>query len=121
MATIAIDADNFREHVSRPGLTLIEFWAEWCGPCRYFGPLFERVSERHPDVVCGKVNTEVQTELAGALRIRSIPTLMAFRDGVLLFNEPGALPEAVLDALLAQIRALDMDDIRASLKNRPAP
>lgn len=118
MSTITITAENLQQHVSGPGITLLDFWAEWCGPCRFFGPIFERASEQHPDVTFGKVNTEEQQELARAFRIQSIPTLMAFRDGVLLFHQAGALPETALSSLITQIRSLDMQEIQAEISAR---
>jgi thioredoxin 1 len=95
------------------GIVLIDFWAAWCGPCRQFAPVFERVSERHPDAVFAKVDTEAEVELAGRYGITSIPTLVVYRDGVPVFGQPGALPEAALEDVLRQVRELDMDDVRA--------
>jgi thioredoxin 1 len=95
------------------GIVLIDFWAAWCGPCRQFAPVFERVSERHPDAVFAKVDTEAEAELAGRYGITSIPTLVVYRDGVPVFGQPGALPEAALEDVLRQVRELDMDDVRA--------
>lgn len=115
MATIELTESNFETHISAPGILLIDFWAAWCGPCRMFGPIFEKASEKHPDATWAKVDTEAQQGLAGALQIRSIPTLMIFRDGVLLFSQPGALPASALDELLKKVREVDMDEVRKKL------
>lgn len=107
----AITTDTFAETVGRPGIVLLDFWAEWCGPCRRFAPVFEDAASRHPDALFGKIDTEREVELAQALRIRSIPTLMVFRDGVLVFSQPGMLPGAALDELIAQVQKLDMVEV----------
>ncbi len=112
MATVTMTQENHNETVA-DGIVLIDFWAAWCGPCRTFAPVFERSSEKHSDVTFAKVDTEDQQELAGRYGVRSIPTLVIYRDGIPLFVQPGALPEAVLEDLVAQTRALDMDDVRA--------
>ncbi len=118
MATVELTAENFNETVADGGLVLVDVGAEWCGPCRMFGPVFEKASERHPDAVFGKVDTEAEPELAATFSIASIPTLMIIRDNIVLYAQPGALPEAALEQLITQAGELDMDEVRASL---PAP
>jgi thioredoxin 1 len=115
MATVELTAENFESTVSGGGLVLVDFWAEWCPPCRMFGPVFEKASEKHADAVFGKVDTEAQQELAGSFRISSIPTLMIIRDGVVLYAQAGALPEAALEELITKAQELDMDEVRASI------
>jgi thioredoxin len=115
MATVELTGKNFEEHVEKPGILLIDWWAPWCGPCRVFGPIYEDASEKHPDVVFGKVNTEEQPELAGTFGIQSIPTLMVFRDQILVFARPGLVPAPGLDELMTKVKALDMDDVRKQI------
>lgn len=112
MATVELTGANFEEHVEKPGILLIDWWAPWCGPCRSFAPIYDEASERFPDVVFGKVNTEEQPELAGTFGIQSIPTLMVFRDQILVFARPGAVPAGVLDELMSKVKELDMDEVR---------
>jgi thioredoxin 1 len=112
MTTVALTKYDFDETVGTNETVLVDFWASWCGPCRMFAPIFEAASAAHPDVVFGKVDTEAEQELAARFRIMSIPTLMAFRDNVLLYAQPGALPEAALEELIAKVRSLDMDEVR---------
>jgi thioredoxin 1 len=112
--------DNFEATVTGDGITLVDFWAEWCGPCKMFGPIFEQTSDENPDVTFAKVDTEIEQQLAGALGIMSIPTLMIFRDGIQLFSQPGALPKSALDDLLRQVRELDMDEVRKELAEHAA-
>lgn len=113
--TQEITAKNFESVVGKEGIVLIDFWAGWCGPCRKFAPIFEAAAERHPDIVWGKVDTEAQTELAGAFEVRSIPTLMIFRDGIRLFSQAGLQPPKALEDLVSQVRALDMDYVRKQM------
>ncbi len=116
VATTTLTRETFEETVLSDGITLVDFWAEWCGPCRQFGPIFEQTAEENPDVTFAKIDTEAEQVLAGSLGIMSIPTLMIFRDGIQLFNRPGALPKAALDDLLRQVRELDMDEVRSQLE-----
>ncbi len=115
MPTIALTGERFEEAVTAPGITLVDFWAEWCGPCKQFGPIFESASDANTDVTFAKVDTEAEQELAAAAGITSIPTLMAFRDGVLVFAQPGALPAPALDQILTAVRDLDMDEVHAKI------
>ena len=115
MATVALTAANFDEATSKDGIVLVDFWASWCGPCVRFAPTYERSSEKHPDITFGKVDTEAEQALAAKFDIRSIPTIMAIRDGVIVFSQPGALPESALENLIEQVEKLDMDDVRKQL------
>ncbi len=111
MSTLELTMANFNDVTTRDGVVLVDFWAEWCGPCKMFAPVYESVSKRHPQVVFGKVDTESEPELAAAFDIRSIPTLMAVRDGVVVFAQPGALPERAVEELIAKVEALDMEEV----------
>jgi len=120
MSTVALTRDTFEDIVAKPGITLVDWWASWCGPCRMFAPVFQAASEQHADVTFGKIDTEDQPELSAAAGIRSIPTLMAFRDGILVFSQPGALPAKALEQVIQAIRDLDMDEVRGKVAARQA-
>jgi thioredoxin 1 len=120
VATIELTKDNFRPTIDGTGMVLVDFWAEWCGPCKTFAPIYEEVSERHPDIVFGKVNTEVEQELGRMFQIRSIPTLMIFRDQIIIFSQPGMLPASSLEELISKARDLDMEMVRSEIAKQQA-
>ena len=115
MATIDLTSDAFEKTVTADGIVMVDFWAEWCGPCKAFGPVYEEASKKNPDITFAKIDTEAQQEISSALEIRSIPTLMIFRDGIQIFSQAGALPGHALDDLIGQVKALDLDDVRAEI------
>jgi thioredoxin 1 len=119
MSTVEVTEQNFNQITSQ-GTVLLDWWAEWCGPCRNFAPVFEKASARHPDIVFGKIDTEAQSNLAASFGIQSIPTLMVIRDGVMLFAQPGALPDAMLEELIGKVREVDMDDVRRRIAEAEA-
>ena len=116
MATINLTSEDFEKTVLDSGIVLVDFWAEWCGPCKQFGPIYEEASNTNPDITFGKIDTEAEQQLAGAAGITSIPTLMAFRDGVLVFAQPGALPAPALNQVIDAVRGLDMDKVREDIE-----
>ena len=121
MATVALTRETFDQTIQENETVLVDFWAEWCGPCRAFAPVFESASEKHPDIVFAKVDTEDQQELAMTFGIRSIPTLMVFKDQVILYARPGALPGNILEDLIDQVKAIDMDQVRAQMAAATEP
>ena len=120
MSTIELTTENFSETVNSDKIVLVDFWATWCGPCRQFGPIFEEASEKYPDIVFGKIDTDDQQQLAMAAQITSIPTLMVFRDGIVVFRQSGALPLSALEDLISQVQNLDMDEVRKQIAEMEA-
>lgn len=120
MATVELTQDNFNQTIEDNDIVLLDFWAEWCGPCKTFGPIFEKVSEQHEDVTFGKIDTDEQQALGAAFEVRSIPTIMAIRDGVMVFKQAGVLPEAALEDLIKQVKDLDMDDVKQEIEEHEA-
>ncbi len=120
MATIELNNTTFGEIVTSPGIVFVDLWAQWCGPCRAFGPIFEEASNKNEDIIFAKVDTEAEQELSGVLGITSIPTLLAFRDGIMLYNRAGALPAPTLDELIGAVRSVNMDEVRAEIAKGPA-
>jgi thioredoxin 1 len=119
MAVVELTKENFEQVITSNATVIVDYWAPWCGPCRGFAPVFEKVAEAHPDVVFAKVNTEEEQEIAGHFQIRSIPTLMVFRDQIIVFSQPGALPQGAFEQVVAKAKALDMDEVRKQMEAQP--
>ena len=120
MGTVELTDDTFADTVNKDGIVFIDFWAPWCGPCKAFGPIYEEVAKRHPDITFGKINTEEQPQTAGALQVSAIPTLMIFRDGIGIFSQPGMIPESGLETLVEKTRGLNMEEVRADIAEQQA-
>ena len=120
MAVVELTKENFEQVVTSNPTVVVDYWAPWCGPCRGFAPVFEKVSEQHPDVVFAKVNTDEEQEIAAHFQIRSIPTLMVFRDQIIVFSQPGALPQGSFEQVVSKAKALDMDEVRKQIGDQPA-
>ncbi|NQW06150.1 MAG: thioredoxin [SAR202 cluster bacterium] len=120
MATVNLKSAEFEGVISKPGMVIVDFWAAWCGPCRQFAPVFEAASEKYPEIVFAKVDTDAEQEISAAVGILSIPTLMIFKDGILIFNQPGALPAPALEEIISKVNELDMDGVRAEIEKSEA-